>query len=91
MSEDKDIVLIMHVVLGENEHTKRLAEMLAKRGRGTVTLVDAKYSGLERKGDVAYMNMDLARHSFDIPDELYFYAYMDPANRISGKDAGPTS
>lgn len=85
MGDDFDFVKIMHIVLDENEHTKWLANQLAKRDTGIVTLVDEKYSGMERKGDVSYMNMEMASHSFDIPDELYFYAYMDPKNRKKKK------
>ena len=81
MDEDKKSDLIMRIVLDENKHTTWLANMLAEQQDGTVTLVDPKYKGMERKGEVSYTNMALARHAFDIPDKLYLYAYMDPENR----------
>lgn len=73
--------LVMHIVLEENEHTLWLADKLAEREDGAVTLVDSKYREMQRKGEVTYVNMELARSSFDLPDRLYFYAYMDPEKR----------
>ena len=74
---------VMHIVLNENKHTTWLANNLAKRNDGPVTVIDSKYEGLEFREGVSYTNMDIARHSFDVPDKLYFYAYMDPKNRKS--------
>ncbi|WP_172371639.1 hypothetical protein [Sporosarcina jiandibaonis] len=72
---------IMHIVLNENQHTRWLANNLAKRKDGPVTVVDSKYIGFEIKEGVTYTNMSIAQEAFNLPDKLYFYAYMDPAKR----------
>jgi hypothetical protein len=73
--------LVMHIVLNENEHTRRLAYDLAMRNDGSVTVVDPKYMGVEIREGVTYTNMEIAKEAFDIPDKLLIYAYMDPKNR----------
>ena len=74
----------MHIVLNENKHTTWLANNLAKRNDGRVTVIDSKYEGLEFEGG---SKLHKYGHSpgnlFDVPDKLYFYAYMDPKNRKS--------
>ncbi|QUW21296.1 hypothetical protein JSQ81_16015 [Sporosarcina sp. Marseille-Q4063] len=73
--------LVMHIVLNENEHTRRLAYNLAIRDYGAVTVVDPRYIGVEIREGITYTNMDIAKETFDIPDKLLFYAYMDPKDR----------
>ncbi|WP_210469942.1 hypothetical protein [Sporosarcina sp. 6E9] len=79
--DEKDNDWIMHVVLNENEHTERLAKKLAMQNDGPVTVVDSKNEGVRIRDGVSYTNMEIAKETFDLPDKLYFYAYMDPKNR----------
>lgn len=62
--------IAMHFVMVENKYTVRLVKKLAGDGE-IFTLVDSRYIGMQRKGKVTYVNMELARQIFDLPDRLY--------------------
>ena len=73
--------LALHYVLGENEKNVWLAEVLSANRRA-VTVIDPRYiRRTEIRNGISYTNMEYASATFDIPDKLYFYSYMDPMNR----------
>ena len=71
---------MIYFVLGESKENVWLAELI-NANHGAVTVIDPRYTGGELKNGISYTNMKLARGTFDIPDELFFYSYMDPRDR----------
>lgn len=68
--------MIMHVVLGDNKDTKPIIKELVKRKDDPITVVDDKYNGMYRKGEVLYTNMEYIKSCEDLPIEFVFYAYV---------------
>ena len=75
-----DIDTALHFVLGENKQNVWLAEQI-HANFGAVAIIDSRYKGGEFRNGIRYTNMELARTTFDLPDNLYFHSYMDPKNR----------
>ncbi|KXH86110.1 hypothetical protein [Sporosarcina sp. HYO08] len=73
--------MIMHVVLGDNEHTGALIEKLTKRKFELITVVDAKYKGMHRRGEVVYANIEYIKSCEDLPIEFIFYTYVCKSRR----------
>ena len=74
-------MIIMHFVLGENKYTMKIVRKLVERDDGTVTVVDSRYAGINRKGDVTYTNLESVRGTLTLPDKVYFHMHMDTRDR----------
>lgn len=72
--------LTLYYVVGESEENVWLAKLI-QANNGAVTVIDPRYSGGELRDGINYTNMKIAQTTFDIPEKIYFYSYMDPMNR----------
>ena len=80
LTERKQGEVRIYYVLGESRENMRLAQLI-RANHEAVTVIDPRYSGGELRNGISYTNMEIAKSTFDIPDNLFFYSYMDPVNR----------